>query len=53
MVGALALPGVLVSLVMADDAARACSEQSVVTGKMPSDSADDGALQAALCRRRS
>jgi hypothetical protein len=53
MVGALALAGVFGGLVMTDDAARACSEQSVVTGKMPSDSADDGALQAAPRRRRS
>ena len=46
-VGPLALAGVLVGLVVADDAARACSEQPVVTGKMPGDTADDGALQAA------
>jgi hypothetical protein len=52
MVGPLAGAGVLGGLVMADDAARACSEQPVVTGKMPGDSADDGALQAALGRRR-
>jgi len=34
MVGPLALAGVL-NLVMADDAARACSEQPVVTSKVP------------------
>jgi hypothetical protein len=41
-VGPLALAGVLAGLVMADDAARACPEQPVVTGKMPGDTADDG-----------
>jgi hypothetical protein len=38
-------------LVMADDAARACPEQPVVTGVMPGDTADGGAFQAALGRR--
>jgi hypothetical protein len=41
----------LVGLMMADDASRACPEQPVVTGKMPGDTADDGALQAAPGRR--
>jgi heme A synthase len=53
MVGPLALAGVLVGLVMADDAACACPEQPVMTGIMPGDSAYDGTLQAALGRRRS
>jgi hypothetical protein len=50
MVGPLrfALAGVLSGLVMADDAARACSEQPVVTGKVPRNAADYGPLQAAL-----
>jgi hypothetical protein len=51
MIGALA--GMLVGLVTTDDASRACPEQPVMTGIMPGDSADNGALQAALGRRRS
>jgi hypothetical protein len=51
MIGALALAGVLGGLVVADNAARACPEQPVVTSEMPGDTADGGALQAALGRR--
>src|SRR5580704_4551393 len=53
MVGPLALAGVLNRLVMADDAARACSEQPVVTSKVPGNTADSGALQASPSRRGS
>ena len=53
MVGPLALARVLVGLVMADNTARACSEQPVVTGKMPGNPADDRPFHAALGRRRS
>src|SRR5205823_5451936 len=53
MVGALALAGVLVGLVTTDEASRASPEQPVMTGIMPGDSADNGALQAALGWRRS
>jgi hypothetical protein len=53
MVGPVALAGVLVGLMMADDATGPCSEQPVVTGEMPGNATDDGALQAASRRRRS
>src|SRR5271165_3247774 len=52
LIGPLPLASVLGGLVMADDAAGTRSEQPVVTGKMPCDTADNGALQAALGRRR-
>ena len=41
----VALARMLISLVMADPAARAGPEQPVMTGKVPGDTAKDGALQ--------
>jgi hypothetical protein len=51
VIGAVALARMLISLVMADPAACAVPEQPVMTGKVPGDTANDGALQAALGRR--
>jgi hypothetical protein len=42
------LAGVLVGLVMADDAARPRAEQAVMTGVVPRNPADNGAFEAAL-----
>jgi hypothetical protein len=50
IVGALA--HVLSSLVMPDYAARTGPKQPVMTGKVPGDTADYGALQAAFSRGR-
>ena len=44
LVGPLTFAGMLVGLVMADDAARTRPEQPVMAGKMPHNTADHGAL---------
>jgi hypothetical protein len=50
VISALALAWMLVGLMVADDAAGAGPEHPVMTGKVPRDTANNGALQTPLGR---